>query len=426
MPTKSDRITLLQFVNNFAIGGTERHVVNLGNALDQSRFELHFACLKRWGEFLKEIEASRRPLAEYRINCLYNPNALIQRFKFAQYLRRHRIRIVHTYGFYPNVFAVPAARLAGVPVTVASIRDTGDLWTPLQQRVQKFVCRLADRVVVNAEAIKRRLVADGYPQERITVIPNGIHLSRFTGNGSNGRFRHELGLPPHAPLVAVLSRLNRMKGVEHFLEAAAIVGRRFPEARFLVVGEGRTMVDGQVVDSLYTKELERYAVRLGLGERALFTGPRLDVPEILSDVAVSVLPSFSEGLSNTLLESMAAGVPVVATNVGGNPEVVEQGETGFLVPPRDPASLARAIGRLLENRERALRFGQAGRQRVAKHFSLEKMVHDTERLYLELLHTGRPERFAAAGRDAREAVSQGPGDQGVTMDTPLSRQRKPL
>jgi L-malate glycosyltransferase len=400
---KPDRIRLLQFLNNFAIGGTERHVVNLGNALDRSRFEQHFACLKRWGEFLEEIEASRRPVAEYRINCLYDHNALIQRYKFAQYLQRHDIHIVHTYGFYPNVFAIPAARLAGVPVIVASIRDTGDLWTPMQQRVQRFACRLADRIVVNAEAIKQRLVADGYPRERVTVIPNGISLSRFAGNGSS-RFRHELGLPPHAPLVTVLSRLNRMKGVEHFLEAAVIVGRRFPDARFLIVGEGRTMVDGQVVDSPYTKELERYAVRLGLGERAVFTGPRLDVPEILSEVAVSVLPSFSEGLSNTLLESMAAGVPVVATNVGGNPEVVEQGETGFLVPPRDTASLARAICLLLDDRERASRFGRAGRQRVARHFSIEKMVHDTEHLYLELLHTGRREGLAAVGRDAREAA----------------------
>jgi len=280
--------------------------------------------------------------------------------------------------------------------------------------------------VVNAEAIKQRLVADGYPQERMTIIPNGIHPSRFAGNGSSGRFRQELGLPPHTPLVAVLSRLNPMKGVEYFLEAAMIVGRRFPDARFLIVGDGRTMVDGQVVDSPYTKELERYAVQLGLGERAVFTGPRLDVQEILAEIAVSVLPSLSEGLSNTLLESMAAGVPVVATNVGGNPEVVEQGETGFLVPPRDAAALARAICLLIENRELALRFGQAGRQRVAQHFSLEKMVHDTERLYLELLQTGRQGKLAEAGRDVRDAVPRGPGDHGITLDSSQSRQREPL
>jgi glycogen synthase len=123
---------------------------------------------------------------------------------------------------------------------------------------------------------------------------------------------------------------------------------------------------------------------------------------------------------------MAAGVPVVATNVGGNPEVVKQDETGFLVPPRDPAALARAICLLLENRERALRFGRAGRQRVAQHFSLEKMVHDTERLYIELLQTGRREKLPAAGWDTREAVPQEPGDQGITLDTAQRRQREQL
>src|SRR5256886_4183628 len=141
-----------------------------------------------------------------------------------------------------------------------------------------------------------------------------------------------------------------------------------------------------VVDSPYKRELEGYAVQLGLGERVVFAGFRLDVPEILAEVAVSVLPSLSEGLSNVLLESMAAGAPVVATRVGGNPEVVEDGETGLLVPPRDPAALAQAICRLLDSPELASRFGQAGRERVIKSFSLERMVQKTESLYLDLLN----------------------------------------
>jgi L-malate glycosyltransferase len=383
--TEPNRIRLLQFITNFGVGGTETHVMNLAQGLPSSRFELHFACLKRSGELLKEIEAIWRPLVEYPINCLYNHNALIEQLKFAKYIKRNRIHIVQTYGFYPNVFAIPAARLAGTPIIVASIRDTVDFLTPMQRRVQKFICRLADRIVVNAEAIRQRLIADGYPQDQVTVIPNGIHLSRFARNGGSSRLRNELGLPPHAPLVAVLARLNRMKGVEYFLEAATIVCRRFPEARFLIVGEGRTVVNNQVVDSPYKGEMEDYAVRLGLGERVVFTGLRRDVPEVLSEAAVSVLPSLSEGLSNTLLESMAVGVPVVATRVGGNPEVVQDGVTGLLIPPRDPAALAQAICRLLEDPQLARRFGAAGQQRVSAHFSIEQMVSKTERLYVELL-----------------------------------------
>lgn len=383
--TEPDRISLLQFVALFAVGGTETQVMKLVQGLHSSRFDLHFACLKRWGEFLAEIEASRRPLVEYPVNCLYNHNALIKRLKFARYIKRNRIHIVHTYGFYANVFAVPAARLAGAPVIIASIRDTGGYQTPTQDLVQKLMCRLADRIVVNAEAIRQWLTAEGYNPEKITVIRNGVDLSRFATKTRGGKLREELELPQGAPLIAVLARLHPFKGIEYFLEAATIVRRRFPEARFLVVGEGRTMVNGQVVDSSYKRELEGYAARLGLGDRAVFTGLRLDVPEVLSEIAVSVLPCVSsEGLSNSLLESMAAGVPVVATTVGGNPEVVQDGVTGLLVPPRDPAALACAICLLLENREAAVKLGQAGRQRVTEHFSLEKMVRETERLYLEL------------------------------------------
>lgn len=399
------RIRLLKFISNLGLAGTERQFMNLGRSLDPFRFELRFACLKRWGHFLKEIEALRIPLAEYNVKSFYHPKVVREQLRCAWHLKRNRIQIVHTYGFYPNVFAIPAARLAGTPVIIASIRDTGGYQTPTQNRVQQFMCRLADRIVVNAEAIRQWLITEGYSPEKIAVIRNGIDLSPFAAKRGSSGLREELGLPQRAPLIAVFSRLHRFKGIEHFLEAAVIVRRRFPEARFLIVGEGRIMVNGQVMDSPYTRELQDYAVRLGLGQHAIFTGFRPDVPEMLSEVAVSVLPCISsEGLSNTLLESMAAGVPVVATQVGGNPEVVEDGVTGFLVPARDPRSLASAVGRLLNDPGLAAQFGQAGRERVAKLFSLERMVQETERLYLELLQPGRGERPTGTGRGAREAA----------------------
>lgn len=380
---QADPIKLLEFTTLFAIGGTERHVVNLAKGLDRSRFDLHFACLKRWGDLLKEIEALQIPLTEYGIHSLYNRRAFRERLRFARYLRQHHIQIVHTYNFYANVFALPAARLARAPVVIASIRDTGAYLTPMQGRVQRWMCRLADCILVNAEAVRQWLVSQGYHPAKIAVIRNGIDLSRFEGRRDGGALRRELGLPAGAPLVAVLARLDQLKGVEYLLQSATTVAGRFPQARFLIVGDGN-----------YRKELEAYAIRLGLGDRVVFTGFRVDVPELLSEVAVSVLPSLSEGLSNVLLESMAAGVPVVATTVGGNPEAVEDGVTGLLVPPRDSAGLARSIGLLLQNRELAARFGQAGRQRVVERFSRDRMVRETERLYVALLEKARRRKVA--------------------------------
>jgi len=378
----SDRIKLFAFTTVFAIGGTERHLMNLMHGLEASRFDLEFGCFIRWGQFLPEVEARGLRIHEYRVRRLYGIHTAHQQLRLARDLRRARAQIVHTYGFYPNVFAIAAARLARSPVVVASIRDTGCFMTANQRRVQRLACRLAHHVLVNAEAVKRWLVDDGYDGGKISVIHNGLDPSRFAGVVGGAALRAELSLPPNAPLVAMVSRLNRLKGVEEFLQAVSRVADRFEDARFLIVGDNGTP-DG----SDYRRELERRVAELGLERRVVFTGFRLDVPRLLSEVAVSVMPSLSEGLPNTVLEAMVAGVPVVATRVGGTAEVVDDGVTGLLVPPGDAAALAKAIEQLLAEPESARRLGRAGRQRVIQEFSLERMVRQTEQLYLRLLRT---------------------------------------
>jgi glycosyltransferase involved in cell wall biosynthesis len=373
---QSKKIKLLQMLTNFHIGGTERQVANLALGIDPSHFDLHLACLRHSGELLAELETLRVPRSEFRIGRLYSPKTLWQGIRLAYYVRRNLIQIVHSFGFYPNVFTVPVARLAGASIVVASIRDTGDLLTPMQRRLLKLVCRLADCVLVNAEAIRKNLLEQGYDPSNIVVIRNGLTLSKAHGKEPGSLLRRELGIPLSARVVAVFSRLNRMKGVEYFLDAAMVLAGKFPDVHFLVVGDGGSK-----------PELEEHARRLGLERRIVFTGFRGDVPDLLSEAAISVLPSLSEGTSNTLLESMAAGIPVVATRVGGNPEVVEDGVSGLLVPPRDSAALAAATGRLLEDPDLALRLGQAGMRRVAALFSIDGSVHQTERLYQRLVET---------------------------------------
>jgi L-malate glycosyltransferase len=379
----AERIRVLSFLPNLCAGGTERHVVTLTRSLDPARFEPHVACLTRRGEFLGEVESRGIPVQEYAIRKLYGARAVRQQFRFATYLRSRRIHIVHTYSFYSHVFAIPAARLARTPAIVASIRDSGDVWTPAQRRVQHGVCRLADWVLTNAEAVKQRLVSEGYAAPNITVIRNGVDLKRFAQPAA-GVLRRELSLPSDAPVVAMVSRLHRargvdFKGVEYFLQAAQRVSAERPGVRFVVFGDGPSR-----------PQYEGDAARLGLGNRLVFAGFRFDVPEALKEVTISVLPSLSEGLSNAILESMAAGVPVVATDVGGNPELVEDGVNGLLVPPRDSGELFRAMSLLLDRPDLARRFGEAGRRRAIAQFSLGRMVQDTERLYADLLQRRAP------------------------------------
>ncbi len=370
----SDRIRLLNVLTNYRIGGTERQVANIALGMDASRFALHLACLKNEGELQQELERLDVPRPEFRISSLYGINTLWQAIRLARYIQRNLIQIVHSYGFYANVFAVPAARLAGKPVVVASIRDTGDILTSRQRLVQKMVCRLAHCVLVNAEAIRQTLIEQGYRPDNIVVIRNGIVLSRFEKKARSIALRCALGLPAEARIVLVSSRLNQMKGVEYFLDAAQIVSSSIPDAHFLIVGDGASRA-----------QLEQHARSIGLESRILFTGFRTDMPDLLSESTLSVLPSLSEGLSNSLLESMASSVPVIAARVGGNPELIENGRTGLLVPARDSGALAEAMVLLLSDPELALRLSRAGRQRVEELFSMERSIQEVQHLYQHLV-----------------------------------------
>ncbi|MGH9869405.1 MAG: glycosyltransferase [Candidatus Polarisedimenticolia bacterium] len=370
----AERVRLLKFITNFYIGGTERQFMVLGRGLDRTRFDVRAACLRKEGPFLAEMQAEGIPVQEHRIRSLYRPSTLGMQIRLAAALWKERVQIVHTYGFYPNTFALAPARAAGVPVIVASIRDIGDIWTPLQRRLQRLVCRLADAIAVNAEAVKRRLIDEGYDGGRVVVIENGIDVARFSGANAAGRLRHELGLPAGIPLVAVLSRLNKDKGISHFLKAAASLRSAWPDARWLLLGDGPDRA-----------LLEQEAKGLGLADRAHFLGFRTDVADILPEITVSVLPSLSEALSNVVLESMAAERPVVVTRVGGLPEVVDDGVHGLLVPPGDERALARGIDTMLRDPGRAADMGRSARQRVTREFSLQRMIDRTQQMYESLL-----------------------------------------
>ena len=365
-------------------------MAHLATRLDPARFEVHVARLQQAGPLYGEMAAAGLPLTAYPITSFLRPETLRQQWRFATYLKERSIDIVHAYGFYPIVFAVPVARLAGTPVVLASIRDNGDPWSPAQRLVQACASRMAHRVLVNATAIRDRLRASGHAHRRIAVIRNGVDTDRFAPRPPDAALRSSLGLPADAPLVVVVSRLNPMKGIDDYLQAAAILAGRFAGARYVIVGDGGSR-----------RDLEQQARRLGLSDRVVFAGTRLDVAAILSQAAVSVVPSLSEGLSNVILESMACGVPVVATCVGGTPELIDDEATGLLVPPCHAPALAAGIARLLEDPAMARRLGGAGRACAVARFSMRSMVGRTETLYRALLR-GEPD--AAIDADTRTAI----------------------
>lgn len=377
-------IRVLQFLADFNIGGTERHVLGLVASLDPSRFSPVMACLKRRGPFLEAVESARIPLVEYRVESFLSPRAAMSQLRFWSDLRREETHIVHTYGFYANLFGILPARLARRPLVVASIRDTGAHLDRLKKSLQRSSCMLADHLIVNAEAVRKWLIEEGYPARKLTVIRNGIPVRPRVLR--SGAFHRESGLGPDNPLVGVVARLNAVKGVEFFLEAAAVIAARNDRVRFVVIGDGPLR-----------PALEGRARGLGLERKVLFTGFRTDVANILPELSVSVLPSLSEGLPNTVLESMAAGVPVVCTRVGGTGEIITDGDNGLLVEPGDSAALACAIGEILDQPALGRRLGESGRARIERDFSERDAANRTEQLYLNLLAAKRARARALVG-----------------------------
>jgi glycosyltransferase involved in cell wall biosynthesis len=259
-------------------------------------------------------------------------------------------------------------------VRIASVRDTGAYSTRLRQSIQRSICRFADCVLANSDAVREWLVSEGYEKQKIRVIRNGIVEPKVAALPGESSIRSEFGIPGDAPLIGMMCRLSRVKAVNDLLDAAATILKEHPETRFLIIG------DGEERPSLVAQ-----AERLGISHRVIFTGFRTDIQRVLPELTISALTSTSEGLSNTLLESMAVGLPVVATRIGGNTEIVLDTVTGLLVPPRNPVALADALGRLLADPALARQMGERGKARIENDFSVDHAVSKTQDLYLELM-----------------------------------------
>ena len=285
------------------------------------------------------------------------------------------MKILQTFHTNPDLYGPIIAKSSGVPVIISNRRDLGFNKEPKHFVVQKMVNRFIDHFIADSEAVKQFYITkENIPEDKFTVVYNGIDLMHFDGGFDVSEIKKQLNIPSHNYVVGSMANLTPVKGHPYFLEAASIISQEISNVHFLVVGDGPLK-----------KELEQKARHLGLSQKVTFTGSVAEPTPLLAIMDVSVLSSLSEGFSNTILESMAMGKPVVATNVGGNPEAVVDGETGFLVSPADSNALAQAILNILRNPDLGKRMGIAGRERVKKYFTLNKMIHQIEDLYDSLL-----------------------------------------
>jgi glycosyltransferase involved in cell wall biosynthesis len=301
---------------------------------------------------------------------LARPGTGLQVARLARWLRRQRAELVHVHDFYSTALVVPAAKLAGVKVIVGRL-DLSHWHGRAQRALLAALTRMADHVVANAEAIRQQLVKEErLPVERVSVIHNGLDLARFDARAREG-LQAPLPDTRGAPVVVQVANMNHpVKRQEDLLAALALLRREGREVHALLVGDGPRR-----------PELERRVGELGLGGSVHFLSFRGDVPAVYARADIGVLCSSAEGLSNAVMEGMAARLPMVVTGVGGNPELVADGERGLVVPRERPAALAAALRRLLDQRELGRRMGEAARAFVERELSLERMVRRHEALY---------------------------------------------
>ena len=374
------RLRVLHLINYFEAGGTERQAVELLKRLDSSRYDVRLAALRNEGPLYSEI-ATRFPLIpEFTFTSFYNATAVRQLARLRSFLLRERIDILHAHDFYAGMLGVMAARLAGVRV-IASQRNLRFSDRRAHAWGQRVINRLADRVLVNSEAIRDYIIAEGAAApEKIVVIRNGLRVPSdpASNDGSETRreLRRELGLGGEVKLVGMVANLRPVKGHRFFIEAAAQVVRELPNVHFLLVGEGELQ-----------REIEQQTERLGIADRVHLLGYRADAARLNAAFDLAVLASLHEGLPNSVMEAMAAGTPVVATAVGGAVELIRDGVTGYLAPPADARALAQRITRALVNRVETATLSARGRQFVISEFGMKEMVDKVESLYDDLAAT---------------------------------------
>ncbi len=366
-----NKIRILHIIDQLGIGGTEKQCVTIVKYLSKEKYYIHVLTLNKNGPLFEDLDNANIPLTEIAISGRF---WLIRCFnkvlEMAFFMRKLRFDIVQTYGYSSTVPGVIAAMIARIPIIISGKRDMNVFLSPLRVRFEKVLWKFSKKIVVNSNAIKYRLVShNGIAEDKITVIYNGIDLPQYNHIPiTDYRSRN--------PIVGMIANFSEIKDHKTFLLAASRVIREKPDTMFYLAGSGHLET-----------ELRKFAQALGIYDKVVFCGMKIgyELYDFINALSISVLCSRSEGLPNAVLESMAFGIPVIATFTGGIPEIIDDGITGYLFPPKRDDILAIKILHLLNNKDKANEIGKMGMKKIKEIFSLEKMINSFENLYDRIL-----------------------------------------
>jgi glycosyltransferase involved in cell wall biosynthesis len=371
-----EKIRVLEMIDRPFLGGGQMTVLGLAKNLNREKFEVSI-CSAGGGVLVDEAGKYNIPHFAVTLSKRFNRRTFK---KVSAILKENRIDVLHTHGGIAGFYGRWAAKKSGTPVIIHTLHGIHYLHSqnPLLIRgyifLERYFSGFTDAVVVVSEAnrevaLKHRLA----PSSKIILIRNGINIEIFREKGSPGKKLKDFGFELSRPVIGTVARLDHPKGVIYLLKAAKLILRAYPGAMILIVGGGPLR-----------DQLERKARSLGIKNHVFFLGERTDVPELLSLFDVFVLPSLWEGLPYALVEAAALERPIVATDIDGVREVIQDGQTGLLVSPKQPEELAGAVCRLLGNKEQASTLGSKARELITPQYALARMVEETQDLYLRV------------------------------------------
>lgn len=362
------RLRVVHVFVTLNLGGAERHLLTVLRHIDKERFDPLVLCLANRGELADEVERLNIPMTSLELNShrLWMP---WNQFRIAKWFKENQVHVVHTHMFHSNCYGRLAALLANVPVRIISVHSIKDAERKEKRWLMRWLERFTNRTLAVSDAVKQSLVTSGYDQRKIKVILHGVEIPPFVSIEAGKSVRAELGLTESCRVISMVARMIPLKRHIDLLQALQAMSQEFADVRLMFIGDGPQRV-----------RLEEKAHGLGLAGRVLFLGKRNDVERLLPASDITVLCSEHEALPVSLLESMAAGLPIVATCVGGIPEIVTQ-ENGILYPPGDVTALRIALESLLIDPDRRRQLGAKGKQQVAQYFSAAKMTSEIEQCY---------------------------------------------
>jgi glycosyltransferase involved in cell wall biosynthesis len=371
---KANRKSIVHVVEDLRIGGLERVIQTIVMGLDRGKYNVEVWCLAEGGQIADEISEQGIPVKVLGMKSYYNPRRILE---LAFLLQVAEIDLIHSHGYFASTFARLAGLKAGRTAMVRHMHTTDHRFNPRNMRIEALLSLYTDQVICVSQAVKTFAVETlGIPEIRTCVIYNTAFAK---GNGSQGagleKRRAALGIGVDDFVILALASLKRNKGHEVLLHAARQLREKHSGIKCLIVGDGPLR-----------GELESEAEQLGLAGHVAFTGLQNDVTPYLEMAHTLVLPTlYREGLSVALIEGASAGLPLVGSNLGGIPEVIEHQENGFLVRPGDAGDLAAAIGQLIDNPALRERMGMASREIYKSRFTQRVILRKIEALYDQVL-----------------------------------------